>query len=107
MSGDFHKNIEIVKKNLDRRTLLEGFAEEATELAQAALKLIRAEELNNNVTPVSVDEARDNLIEEIGDVHLYLTLLVLDDEKYEDIFPVMNKKVARWAKRLEAEDKCD
>lgn len=39
-----------VLEHIDRRTLLEQLAEEAAELSQAALKLIRAEGLSNNPT---------------------------------------------------------
>ncbi len=39
---------------LDTRTLLEQLAEEASELAQAALKFIRAAEYSNNPTPITL-----------------------------------------------------
>ena len=40
-----------VLEHTDRRTLLEQLAEEAAELSQAALRLIRAEKLSDNPTP--------------------------------------------------------
>lgn len=43
MAKNYFENIVTVQNILDRRTLLEGLAEEAAELSQAALKLIRAE----------------------------------------------------------------
>lgn len=43
MAKNYMDNIVTVQNLLDRRTLLEGLAEEAAELSQAALKLIRAE----------------------------------------------------------------
>lgn len=38
-SKEYLKNLEIVRNKLDSRALLEGLAEEAAELSQAALKL--------------------------------------------------------------------
>ena len=50
---------------LDERTLLEQLAEEASELAQAALKFIRAKRLSNNYTPIAVGDAYLNLRDEM------------------------------------------
>lgn len=84
---------EYVASVLDCRTRLEQLAEEATELAQAALKCIRAEELSNNVTPISARQAAANLQEEFSDVLAVAELLGLanrqDPAKWE-----------RWAERL-------
>lgn len=44
-------NVAFIKVKLDRRTLLEGLAEEASEISKAALKVIRAERLSNNYPP--------------------------------------------------------
>lgn len=86
---------EYIRATLDRRELLEQLAEEMTEAAKAALKLIRAEELNKNWTPVKAEEAYDNLGEEIEDVRLVLALLDMLIVDYTD-YP----KIERWAKRL-------
>ena len=48
---------DYILDKLDERTLLEQLAEEASELSQAALKLIRAKKLSNNVTPRTEQEA--------------------------------------------------
>lgn len=48
-----------VLEHIDRRTLLEQLAEEAAELSQAALKLIRAEKLSDNPTPANVSIASE------------------------------------------------
>ena len=73
-------------------------AEEATELAHAALKLRRAYD-GSNPTPMTKGEAIDNLIEEIGDVILYLEVLgfPVDPEVYRKD---MNTKLERWVRRL-------
>ena len=51
-----------VLEHIDRRTLLEQLAEEAAELSQAALKLIRAEKLSDNPTPANVSIASEQLM---------------------------------------------
>ena len=84
---------------LDARTLLEQLAEEASELAQAALKLIRAAEYSNNPTPITLQEAQVSLDEELHDVLAVASLLGLID--YDDD---ENPKWKRWAERLGKHD---
>ena len=84
---------------LDERTLLEQLAEEASELAQAALKLIRAAEYSNNPTPITLQEAQVSLDEELHDVLAVASLLGIieyDDDE--------NPKWKRWAERLGKHD---
>lgn len=84
---------------LDTRTLLEQLAEEASELAQAALKLIRAAEYSNNPTPITLQEAQVSLDEELHDVLAVASLLGIID--YDDD---ENPKWKRWAERLGKHD---
>ena len=77
--------------------LLAGLAEEASELAQAALKLRRAYD-QTNPTPVTEEDAYDALLEEIADVELYLDQLSINRQRIEEIKGV---KAFRWVKRLE------
>ena len=88
----------IIRYKLSKTELLAQLAEEATELAQAALKYRRACD-GTNPTPVKESEALDHLKEEIADVQLLIG--VLDMEKY---WPVYNKiisaKQKRWVSRL-------
>ena len=84
---------------LDARTLLEQLAEEASELAQAALKLIRAAEYSNNPTPITLQEAQVSLDEELHDVLAVASLLGIID--YDDD---ENPKWKRWAERLGKHD---
>lgn len=102
MAKNYFENIVTVQNILDRRTLLEGLAEEAAELSQAALKLIRAEKMNSNVTPVDVVEANKKLLEEIADVQCYLNVLGLSPQRsvYMNVF--VEQKMLRWIKRLES-----
>lgn len=53
--------------------LYRQLAEECSELAQAALKLIRA---HNGETPKSVDDANVDFIEELADVKLMLDIVL-------------------------------
>ena len=54
-------------EKIGRPAMLEQLAEEASELAQAALKLARIYRAENP-TPVTEDEAYKNLVEEYTDV---------------------------------------
>ena len=85
--------------DLDRRTNLEGLAEEAAELAQAALKLIRAERLSENVTPVSKEDAAESLMEELVDVLMVASVLGINlDELLWRVS--ISHKWKRWEDRL-------
>lgn len=90
---------DFILEKLDERTLLEQLAEEASELSQAALKLIRAKELSNNVTPRTEQEVTQNLVEEILDCNLVMSLLCRKDRKLLISMPKINKH-KRWAERL-------
>ena len=89
---------DFILEKLDERTLLEQLAEEASELSQAALKLIRAKELSNNVTPRTEQEVTQNLVEEILDCNLIMSLLYRKDRKLVTSMPKINKH-KRWAER--------
>ena len=98
--------IKYIAEKLSERDLLEQLAEEASELSQAALKLIRASRINANYTNLTIGEAKSNLIEEFYDVfNVWLVLVTKDvamrhgaDEYLADGFG--NKKQKRWAERL-------
>ena len=68
---------EYILNELDARTLLEQLAEESAELGQAALKYIRAHELNKNYTPKTEEEAELDLQEEFTDVCCVANMLGL------------------------------
>lgn len=76
--------------------LLTGLAEEASELAQAALKYRRSL-TQINPTPIPEDEAYQALLEEIADVNLYLSTLYIN---YGEVCRIMEAKGKRWEKRL-------
>ena len=87
------------KINLPETEILAQLAEEAAELAQAALKLRRAID-KRNPTPVSEDCARTNLYEEYGDVLNCMDQLRTDDWMENAEF-VRREKMRRWVERLE------
>ncbi len=89
-----------VKAILDECELLCQLAEEANELAQAALKFRRALD-GTNFTPKSVRECRENLTEEIADCQVVLRLLGLtsDHEMFKQQKIAAAKQI-RWAERL-------
>ena len=83
-----------IKDYISQSEILAQLAEEAAELAQAALKLRRA--MNGmNPTPVGFSEAYNNLIEEYSDVTLCIREL---DMNYSP--DIIEKKTKRWIKRL-------
>lgn len=80
--------------------LLEQMAEECCELAQACLKMARKLR-DENPTPKSVEDIRDNLVEEMADVELCRILLEeAEVVGYREPFAVMHEKEERWKKRL-------
>ena len=90
---------EKIKQHIPQDELLAQLAEEAAELSQAALKLRRAL-TGINPTPVTVEEARKNLVEETADVYNVLGLL-LDAADNAEIYSIIRRKKERWLKRLE------
>ena len=91
--ADAGKHLPVI--DLPRDEILSQLAEEATELAQAALKLRRVLD-GTNPTPVSEAEAGAALIEELSDVALCCKLLNIRPNYY-----TMQNKLRRWEKRLE------
>ena len=78
--------------------LLAGVAEEASELAQAALKLRRVFD-GTNPTPVSEEEAIDHFEEEIADLQIYLDRITYSRAHVKEI---KAEKEARWRRRMRA-----
>lgn len=90
--------VNYIRDQLPDEELLAQLAEEATELAHAALKMRRAMD-GKNPTPVPVSEAWDKLQEEIADVLLSLQVLEINtnDQEYRH---TMGAKLDRWVGRL-------
>lgn len=91
--------VEEIRDKVGEAELLAQLAEEAAELSQAALKL-RRKLVGKNPTPKTELELRANLDEELADVAVCVSVLGLDT-KWE----LMQKKICRWAERLEKNEK--
>lgn len=95
MSND--ENMAIIKQ-IPRRDRLEALAEEANELSQSALKLVRAEKLSQNPTPKTEYEAKTSLLEEFYDVLICALSLGINIPGEETL--LNNFKVKRWADHI-------
>ena len=92
--------IDFVRAELGEAEILSQLAEESSELAQAALKLRRVLD-GKNPTPVTMEKAEENLIEEISDVMTCISLLdCVTDESLERLVEIHELKMERWAKRI-------
>ena len=94
--SDFKSNFEVIC-SLGEPALLEQLAEECSELAQAALKLARKER-GENPTPKTEEECVENLLEELGDVNLCMS--VVEANRGIHIRCLSVDKKARWAQRI-------
>lgn len=99
--GDSHAKDEIkiinhIAKEIGVAALYENLAEEAIELAHAALKTARALR-NENPTPVTTNEADNHVLKELQDVYL-LVLWLYGDFKYD--IKTMGEKQARAIRRI-------
>lgn len=81
--------------------LLAGLAEEAAELAQAALKYRRAL-TGINPTPVSAEDARAAMLEEIVDVEQYINMIGVRRNREDNsvLLRLTLAKRERWAERM-------
>lgn len=99
--GDKHAKDEIkiinhIAKEIGVAALYENLAEEAIELAHAALKTARALR-NENPTPITTNEADNHVLKELQDVYL-LVLWLYGDFKYD--IKTMGEKQARAIRRI-------
>ena len=103
-------DLRYIAENLSDEDILCQISEEADELAQAALKLRRAI-TQTNPTPVTVEQAADNLVEEYGDTVgaflLWAKKNNLDNEIYEMSNENIESKFDRWAQRIKEGKKHD
>jgi NTP pyrophosphatase (non-canonical NTP hydrolase) len=90
--------VNFIRDQLPDEELLCQLAEEASELAQAALKMRRVLD-GRNPTPTKMSDAWANLQEEIADVLNCLQVLDIstNDLEYQE---TIRQKQERWAHRL-------
>ena len=89
-----------IAEKLSKAAILEQMAEEAAELAQAALKLARIIR-GENPTPVTEDYAELSLQEEYCDVRVCARVLDEHICLLRGTTWLENQKMERWLKRLE------
>ena len=94
----------IMRNNCKRDYLYRQLAEECAELAQAALKVVRAQ---NGETPEKLEDSMDHYIEELADVFVMYNIAVLNlnDVQMNKIYKIVGDKRARMAERLISRDK--
>lgn len=88
-----------IEKIIGKAALLEQLAEEATELAQAALKQARILR-RENPTPITEQEAQLNITEEFTDVIHCARELELDIDESQILY-----KSKRWIDRIKSQIK--
>ena len=95
-------DLKFIRERLPREELLAQLAEEATELAQAALKYRRALD-GKNPARVDVEYAFLAMLGEIADVGLALQALAIpeDDVAMSFIQETIQDKTKRWRRALE------
>lgn len=92
--------VDYIRRKLTETELLAQLAEEAAELAQAALKMRRVLD-GKNPTPVRMSEAWANLQEETADVLLCLQMVGISTNA-RDYYEAIHAKLTRWGERLRA-----
>ena len=93
-------NINYIREQLSESELLAQLAEECAELAKASLKLRRVITTSSSPTPVSKEDAINDIAEEIADVRLCLKVLGYDEIFKDKIKRVYKLKCNRWVLRL-------
>lgn len=96
--------LAIMRENCKRDYLYRQLAEECAELAQAALKVVRAQ---NGETPEKLEDAMDHYIEELADVFVMHNIASLDlnATQISKMYKIMGDKRERMAERLILRDK--
>lgn len=107
---DKQEKMNFIAIKLEKEELLAAAAEEATELAQAALKLRRAYS-GKNYTPNTDYICLEYMAEEMADLELCIEVLKNALPSEQAIFlnnrklAIKNKKLDRWVQRLELNEK--
>ena len=94
-------DVDYIANNISELAVLMALAEEASELSKAAMKYARAKGLLDNPTPISVEQAEADLIEEYND--LLICVGVLNKMPSLTIcvdVDLRKRKCRRWAERI-------
>lgn len=90
--------LNYIDEHMTKASLYEMFAEEATELAQASLKMARILR-GENPTPVDPIDAYMSIDEEWNDLYLVMRVLSLTTN-----YVSMKHKADRWIERLKEKE---
>lgn len=90
---DFDQCMTVVQ-SISGIAMYEQLAEEAAELAHAALKVARIAR-GENPTPVTKLEAMLNVIEELSDLQLACEVIGIQPDRQVEV-----QKLKRWAQRI-------
>jgi len=96
-------DFEYIRSRVPGNELLAQLAEEAAELAQAALKLRRLNSSGNPAPTVSFQDAYQNLREEMADVNVCIHALGWSFGD-DDVMEIFGAKRTRWRRRLEGKE---
>jgi NTP pyrophosphatase (non-canonical NTP hydrolase) len=92
--------IDVIREMMPLEEKMAQLAEEASELAQAALKYRRTLS-NANPTPITRREAEEKLLEEIADVKLCLHVSGFEAVRHKiQVNRMITAKSQRWLQRL-------
>lgn len=100
---DYEKNLDYIRSKIPIAELYAALAEEAAELAQAALKYRRTI-TKDNPTPKTKEEAFQSFLEELADLNNCLTAINFTQENHLKIWEIEQKKTSRWAQRLKEKE---
>ena len=93
-------DIDYIANNISELAVLMALAEEASELSKAAMKLARAKGLLDNPTPISVEQAENDLIEEYNDLLICVGVLNKMSSLAIEDMDLRMRKCRRWAERI-------
>ena len=95
------ENIKYIAEHITDEEILCQIAEEASELAQAALKLKRTLS-KSNPTPVTFAEAKDKFLEEYADIIVCFDVYEEKDgdKLFSSVEFISDRKASRWVTRL-------
>lgn len=93
-----NRNIAYIHEFVSQKAIMLQLAEECTEVAQQAIKIVRIRD-GENPTPITQNEAINNLHGELGDLFACLACLIGVDNDIVD--KIKSQRLDRWRKRLE------
>ena len=93
-------DVDYIANNISELAVLMALAEEASELSKAATKYARAKGLLDNPTPISVEQAEADLIEEYNDLLNCIDVLCEMSSLAIEDMDLRMRKCRRWAERI-------